>query len=141
MRDIIFRAKSLEDNEWIEGYLHKKRNPFKENFYIDALRIGRIGEYNTINCVTEEVDVETICQYTGLKDKNDKRIFEHDLIRSKYGNTILIKWTNTGFYAYRKVGEYFNKVTNWKNVIEGEIIGNLYDNPELLEYEDDKTIY
>lgn len=135
-REIIFRGKSSDNDEWVQGHLHKKRNPFKEYFYIDTLKIGKIGEYNTIECVTEMVEPETIGQYIGINDKNGIKIFEGDIINGKDGTIILIKYTNTGFYPYRNQSG-FSKITNWKNVLDGEVIGNIHDNKELLDSKTD----
>lgn len=131
-REIIFRGKSSDNDEWVQGYLHKKRNFIGENYYIDCLKYGHIGKYNTIECVTEMVEPETIGQYTGFNDKNGTKIFEGDIVKSKTGTIILVKYTNTGFYPYRNQSG-FTKVTNWKNVLEGEVVGNIHDNKELLD--------
>lgn len=74
MREILFKAKRKDNNEWIKGSLIYDVN---EKWYIHknncALVIG-----------TYEVIPETISQYTGLKDKNDVKIFENDKVKAKF---------------------------------------------------------
>ena len=134
-REILFRAKHIHamdsnehlDGTWVHGYLSDKN-------YINDKSLE--GEFL--------VDENTICQYTGLTDKNGKKIFEGDIVRYgeicgevKFGlhesNWQICKY-NQGFYIefpeeslYRKeLGYYENKVV---------VIGNIYDSPKLLEEE------
>lgn len=79
-----------------------------------------------------------ICQYTGLKDKNGKEIYEGDILKAiRWNNIFLVKYTGTAFYLYRKGNNGFNKITTWNNAEKSEVIGNIYDNPELLGGEDE----
>lgn len=137
-REMLFRAKhihAMDSNEhlngtWVHGYLSDKN-------YINDKSLE--GEFL--------VDENTICQYTGLTDKNGKKIFEGDIVRYgeicgevKFGlhesNWQICKY-NQGFYIefpeeglYRKeLGYYENKVV---------VIGNIYDSPKLLEDEENK---
>lgn len=69
MREILFKAKRLSDGEWVEGYLyrlHDSLNPF-------IMLRNRHGE-------AYKVDPSTVCQYTGLTDKNGEKIFEGDVV-------------------------------------------------------------
>ena len=128
MRDIIFRGKRKDNGEWVEGCYATIQNPFSED--------GRPVKHlicNGTNVFNYEIIPETVGQYTGLYDKNGKKIFEGDIIREQYGcgyddfrvefvlggfNMIYIR-TNQGKYAW--YGE------------NGEVVGNIHDNPELLE--------
>lgn len=125
-REILFRAKHIhatDSNEhlngtWVHGYLSD------ENYIYDK---SLEGEFL--------VDENTICQYTGLTDKNEKKIFEDDIVQVgwykgtvKYENgCFVIKWNNIKFI--RKDLGY------WANLDGFQTIGNIYDNPELLEEE------
>ena len=126
-REMLFRAKhihAMDSNEhlngtWVHGYLSD------ENYIYDK---SLEGEFL--------IDEDTICQYTGLTDKNGKKIFENDIVQvGWYNGTVeyedgcfVIKWNNIKFL--RKDLGY------WANLDGFQTIGNIYDNPELLEEED-----
>ena len=138
MREILFRGKRTDNGEWFYGYYTNAR------YYLDKKEMHIIFEQDGemyphcefAGC--EEVIPETVCQYTGLTSKNGKRIFEGDIVE---GNSEYFTYT----HPYGKVvydgGQYlisFDDVLEdieclgaWANDVE--IIGNIYDNPELLE--------
>lgn len=147
-RDIEFRGKT-KDNEWIYGYYHK------ETSTSIALQEYGINEINThyIHTVIDhlpfkvEVIPKTIGQYTGLKDKNGKKIFEGDILRTPawlYGEekVCICKYNQEnnvnsiigfGLYtndAYFKKYQELVECDEWD---EFEVIGNIYENKELLE--------
>ena len=127
MREILFRGKRTANGKWVEGYVFKQRNP--ANIEESYIRVHET-DFNVIP--------ETIGQYTGLTDKNGRKIFEGDIVE---GNSEYFTYT----HPYGKVvydgGQYlisFDDVLEdieclgaWANDVE--IIGNIYDNPELLE--------
>ena len=79
MRDILFKAKRLSDGAWVEGYLyrlHDSLNPF-------IMLRNRHGE-------AYEVDPSTVCEYTGLTNRNRKKIFEGDIVKTKHGRLCVI---------------------------------------------------
>lgn len=125
MREIIFRGKRTDNGEWIQGFLSKSRNteekPSLLKICIDYEEKGVM--YSAI------VDPETIGQYTGLTDKNGRKIFEGDIIKNNKGDcyeiAYLIKYTR---FAPRKPGTVFAVFP----LEDTTIIGNIYDNPDLL---------
>lgn len=125
MREILFRGKSLKDNEWTEGYYCRYGHTGKEKDYI-------IPDYASA-LYGVEVDSNTVGQYTGLTDKNGTKIFEGDIVR--YGDTI-----HKVVFEQRNGTAYFGLVYspietlpfgNYQDLRQLEVIGNIYDNPEL----------
>ena len=123
MREILFKGKRVDNGEWTEGYFFKSWDKV-------FLLWGMTG--NSPNM--EEVKPETVGQYTGLKDKNEKKIFEGDILLKGF-EKVLVKWNANqcrwGIYSnnYEICG--FNESTQGYF----EVIGNIYDNHELLEVE------
>lgn len=133
-REILFRGKhihAMDSNEhlngtWVHGYLSDK------NYIYDK---SLEGEFL--------VDEDTICQYTGLTDKNGKKIFEGDVVKDSTGVCGEVKFglyaagfsipdTNQGFYIeFPEKSLYREELGYWRNKIV--VVGNVFDNPELLE--------
>lgn len=135
MREIIFRGKSEYDGEWIcGGVVHQT------DFYGDKVdRWFIIDGTDTFDYdIGEPIRVipETIGQYTGLTDKNGKKIFEGDILRivGCYFNVI---YRNGGFVwrdmRLNKFVNYANSESNIEQFSFVEVIGNIHDNPELAE--------
>lgn len=134
MREILFKAKRKDNGEWVEGYY--RRIPcmgMLEHYIMPRNPKNRMEQY--------AIDPDTLCQYTGLTDKNGRKIWENDIVQawSEGSNAIgkVIRRVD-GLYimypAYQKKefwGLYPNK--NGKTTVE--VIGNIFDNPELLEGE------
>ena len=128
MREILFRGKRKDNGEWETGSLIIIRDGCsdKEVFIAD-----KMTGYHT------PVIPETVGQYTGLTDKNGRKIFEGDIIKGKV-HEINGYRVRRGVVEYHGVGFIMNLEPNsWydqKNIpFDCEIIGNIYDNPELLE--------
>ena len=124
----LFRGKRKDGQGWIEDDLVHTRTTTQ----------GVVTEIYTLD-MSYEVDPETVGQCTGLKDKNGKLIFEGDIIVTDIFNTPEIKYT----IAYNKeiaafIGEYRKGCIKYFTTFDGdsncfEVIGNIHDNPELLE--------
>ena len=127
MREILFKAKRIDNGEWVEGYAVRYGYNGKEKWCI-------VPDYAS-DLYAYEVDQNTICQYIGLTDKNGNKIWENDIVKCQdiIGK---IRWNEThlaytilanveGSMQYYFIGE---RLSN-----EMEVISNIFDNPELLE--------
>ena len=129
MREILFKAKRKDNGEWIQGY------------YYQIWQRGYIL-WGMINNMPDMVEVNpnTLCQYTGLTDKNGKKIWENDILRRDGYWDMRIEFENGAFMVRNadKI-QYINRVTYTSistfDIKEYEVIGNIFDNPELLEEE------
>lgn len=146
MREILFRGKRKDNNKWVYGFFNGQN--ILEYRDATSLRIVTIVDKNTRAIISSyPVIPETVGQYTGLKDKNGKRIFEGDVIRDNSGNCVgVIKFGKYGMYDdygfYIDWGEapdpasnLRNDLPHWVEYVASEVIGNIHDNPELLEVE------
>lgn len=148
MREILFRGKRLNNGEWAEGYLYEHEPALvgivSENDVPEPSKwfIARTGfaDWNMPRPVEfVEIEPSTVGQYTGLKDKNGKRIFEGDILGSRYDDLYpddvvieVVKWFRNGWYTQQ--GENLPDALDEDGVLPGsEIIGNITDNPELME--------
>ena len=125
MREILFRGKRPDNGEWARGFLV---NMFGASHIIDK------DDENT----SYEVIQETVGQYTGMKDKNGKRIFEGDVakvLQGKDKDIAYVGFENGAFMLYPKTGNIYERTlwSYWYNDWDVEVIGNITDNPELLE--------
>ncbi len=130
-RTIKFRGKSIYDEEWLYGSLVKiEKDRYAVIPPLNDIEIGRsIGMY--------EVIPETVGQFTGLFDKNGKEIYEGDILlvgNDGYENIYNKVGIKDGCFGY--VGEVDGKILPFcdYNVTE-EIVGNIYDHPELIKEE------
>lgn len=129
----LFKAKRADNREWVQGYLYG----IWEKRYI-------LWEMTNDVPNMIEVDPTTICQCTGMKDKNGKLIWENDIVKDKNSNFYIAIWWND-YYQYcwvciKSIIEIFvgRKRDLWviAENFKIEVIGNIFDNPELLESEE-----
>jgi len=131
MREILFRGKTKNDGWKYGGYISPSYNDYET--YIQGKEM-RDGEFFSLECIYEVIP-DTVGQYTGLKDKNGTKIFEGDIIRVCDNNNGYLKvefknqyeggWILTYKEQYLSLGARLPQ--------EIEIIGNVHDNPDLLE--------
>ncbi|MFR4403198.1 MAG: YopX family protein [Agathobacter rectalis] len=135
----LFKAKRLDNGEWVKGSLVYDN---RDKMYRIIIEI----DYFTGTCITADnaprVDSSTICQCTGLKDKNGELIFENDIIERldihdiKEPSIGIIEYDveNTSFLIHWTDIANYSPTFHWKNRIG--VIGNIFDNPKLLESEE-----
>lgn len=147
MREILFRAKRIDNGEWVEGDLRQDRD--LETAYIsgwDYYTTEGGLEREPFEC---EIKLETLCQYIGLKDKNGSRIWENDIVLCKKyigGNFVdycieygYVEMKHGAFGIHRlNPDAYYRPFKDWLEDYEYEVIGNIFDNPELLKGDPDE---
>lgn len=144
MREILFRGKWIDNGEWVEGYYAKQSNHAcfaRELKYQHFIFKNVCLDFNLGGLQEFEVYPETIGQYTGLTDKNGRKIFEGDIIHLEYiRNPRGIEGTEAVIFQDCKFGilwgsyREFVTLTGFVNTTL-EVIGNIHDNPELMKGE------
>lgn len=132
MREILFRGKRKDNGDWVHGDLsyHHDGRVFTRCWD----RLGFDPAYNAY-----EVNPETVGQFTGLTDKNGKKIFEGDIVlfdyigrnRGVHGKAA-VDFNNGKFGVFWGWHKEFVTLDGFTNTTL-EVIGNIHDNPELLE--------
>lgn len=137
MREILFRAKRIDNGEWVSGYYiydyaHNAHFIFKNQLVCPNCINDRRIDYSICDY---EIDPDTLCQYTGLTDKNGNLIWENDIVEDKRFKElykVVFRTKDGGWYVENiKIGALFR-------IIEGtsyqyEVKGNVFDNPEYLD--------
>ena len=124
MREILFRGKQADNEKWVIGYLSSKHTITIQT------PCGHMDEL--VICA------DTVGQFTGLTDKNGKRIFEGDVakvLQGKDKDIAYVGFENGAFMLYPKTGNIYERTLweYWYNDWDIEVIGNITDNHELLE--------
>ena len=141
LKFFLFKAKRKDNGKWIEGFYCNKQSTtycFKEDYerfpvetehYIIQETMTDWGLPNEFRII--KIDPTTLSQFTGLYDKNDKRIFENDILLLNETDYYWIRWCN---HYTRYTIEDNEHIGDFDHVFCGicEVSGNVFDNPELL---------
>ena len=140
-REILFRGKRANNKKWVEGGIIPLDTDSGYVFIAEPfLSASSLPVYEIIKLHTHLVIPETVGQYTGLTDKNGKKIFEGDIVTGLFLFELSVNAVITfqdgafGLEWHRGKAKTFNAFTSICNV-EYEVIGNIHDNPELLKGE------
>lgn len=158
MREILFKAKRIDNGEWIEGSLIDLDIDSGYCYIVQPYKKASI--LPIIFLITDRmklVDPETLCQFTGLCDKNGNKIWEGDIIsyqrdnddcpfpnkdtKKRFGKVFYQGFRSTFAIGMGRNGSRSINDDLWKYVQNGnrvEVIGNRFDNPELLQEESDE---
>lgn len=132
MREILFRGRRIDNGQWIEGaFLNDRDGAFYICPVVSDITYGDNGNRRRIGC-WYKVDPATVGQYTGLADNNGKRIFEGDVTLANNGHLSKVVFWCGSFCLYcecHKTHSYFIPA----DILE--VIGNIHNNPKLLEVE------
>ena len=144
MREILFRGKPVHKEDYtLNENMQYSVGYFKEGFVYGSLIVKHNKYYicvgvagvllnslvNNATATLIEVIPETVGQYTGLTDKNGKRIFENDIVKIK-GKTRYVFYGSSGF-RHTNYGEYADTFEKVFTTVDCEVIGNIHDNHEL----------
>lgn len=137
MREILFKAKRIDNGEWVEGCLvidHSRSNLFE--YRMQPVESGVL--------YAPPINPETLCQFTGLCDKNGNKIWENDILMAHLDESYpedvsyeTVEWNVAGWVGH-ETGctdrEYLDKF----DLEHYEVVGNIFDNKELLQEESDE---
>ena len=133
MREILFKAKRKDNCEWVEGYYQKRYdllgNEEHLSFHADSYTVWEYAE----------IDPETLCQFTGMTDKNGVRIWKNDIVEAwSQGSRAIgtVKQRVDGLWIMSPAWqnhEFWELKPNSNGETTVEVLGDAFDNPELLQ--------
>lgn len=136
MREILFKAKRVNNGEWVEGYY------LRDQYHIggkDIIFYRKDSDRFTV--YTDRIDIETLCQFTGLCDKNGNKIWENDILMAhldeSYPENVTyetVEWNVAGWVG-RETDSIGRQYLDKFDLEHYEVVGNIFDNPELLQEE------
>lgn len=131
MIEVLFRAKRLDNGEWIEGYYASKGKgtDLEKHFIVSSTFDSNTNAY-PFYFTDIEVDPKTVCQYTGLTDKNGRKIFVGNIV--KIGLEHYEVWWNCDSSSITLSSENESRGLYLSHNETIEVIGNIFDNPELI---------
>ena len=134
MREILFKAKRIDNGEWVEGCLvidHSRSNLFE--YRMQPVESGVL--------YAPPINPETLCQFTGLCDKNGKRIWENDILMAHLDEFYpedttyeIVEWGVAGLVG-NETGSVDREYLGEFDLEHYEVVGNIFDNKELLQEE------
>ena len=140
MREILFRGKRLDNGEWVVGNFYESQ--ISGCYILENKLLATVGGRHSRATIGDklipyEVDPDTVGQYTGLKDKNGKRIFEGNILGSRYDYLYpdnvaveVVKWFCNGWAIQE--GDCPPMLLEEDGILPySEVIGNVHDNKEL----------
>jgi uncharacterized phage protein (TIGR01671 family) len=136
MREILFKAKRVNNGEWVEGYY------LRDQYHIggkDIIFYRKDSDRFTV--YTDRIDIGTLCQFTGLCDKNGKKIWENDILMAHLDESYpedvtyeTVEWNVAGWVGH-ETGSVDRQYLNKFDLEHYEVVGNIFNNPELLQEE------
>ena len=147
MREILFKAKRVDNGEWVDGYLFDNGFDGEEKkYFIGGLIIEKYNgtacdEWDITGIDFYEIDPETLCQFTGLCDKNGKKIWENDILMAHLDESYpedvtyeTVEWNVAGWVIH-EAGSTDREYLDEFDLEHFEVVGNIFDNKELLQEE------
>lgn len=135
MREILFKAKRKDNGKWFDGYYQKRYDLLGNEEHL----IFHIDSYTAWEYA--EVDPYTLCQFTGLFDKNGNKIWENDILMAHldeyYPEDVTyetVEWGVAGWVGH-ETGSTDREYLDEFDLEHFEVVGNIFDNPELLQEE------
>nr|DAN74746.1 MAG TPA: YopX protein [Caudoviricetes sp.] len=142
MREILFKAKRIDNGEWIEGSLIDLDIDSGYCYIVQPYKKASI--LPIIFLITDRmklVDPETVCQFTGLCDKNGKKIWENDILMANLDESYpedvtykTVEWGVAGWVTH-EANSIDRQYLDEFDLEHFEVVGNIFDNPELLQEE------
>lgn len=138
MREILFKAKRTDNGEWAEGYYCKRKTGYYDNIgFHEEYKDCIIVLFSSGGITWVDIDPETLCLYTGLTDKNGKKIWEGNILSAHLDDDypedvtyVEITWDSFSWCTRESAEDDLLTEYDCRTF---EVCGNIFDNPELLK--------